>query len=112
LQREREAEALLVVLELELRPVVADLRGHGGVELVDGDNDGVREVVRRHLPLLHILVLFLLQQLRGATVVGGGELHQARLRAPASSAGRIPATTWRGGEFAGVTALGRGLAAR
>jgi hypothetical protein len=45
-------------------------------------------------------------------VVGGGELHQARLRAPASSAGRIPATTWRGGEFAGVTALGRGLAAR
>jgi hypothetical protein len=40
--------------------VVADLRGHGGVELVDDDNDSVREVVRRLLPLLHILVLFLL----------------------------------------------------
>jgi hypothetical protein len=50
------------------------------VELVDGDNDGVREVVRRHLPLLHILVLFLLQQLRGATVVGG----RAPPNAPAS----------------------------
>jgi hypothetical protein len=35
----------------------------------------------------------------------GGRRRAPRLRAPASSAGRIPATSWRGGEFAGVTAL-------
>jgi hypothetical protein len=54
------AEALLAVLELELGPAAADLRGHDGVELVDGGDDGVRAVVWRRLPLIH--VLFLLQQ--------------------------------------------------
>jgi hypothetical protein len=40
-------EVLLVVLELELGPAAADLRGHDGVELMDGDDDGVLGGERR-----------------------------------------------------------------
>jgi hypothetical protein len=53
-------EALLVVLELELGPAMADLQGHKGVQVVDDDDDGAQEVVRCYLPVLH--VVFLLQQ--------------------------------------------------
>jgi hypothetical protein len=41
------AEVLLVVLELELGPPAADLRGYDGVELMDGDDDGVLGGERR-----------------------------------------------------------------
>jgi hypothetical protein len=57
-------------LELKLGPAVADLRGHYGMELVDGNSDNVWEVVWRRLSLLYVLILFLLQQLRGVTAGG------------------------------------------
>jgi hypothetical protein len=41
------AEALLVVLELELEPAAADLRGHDGVELMNGDGNNVLGGERR-----------------------------------------------------------------
>jgi hypothetical protein len=111
LQRRREAEALLVVLELELRPVVADLRGHGGVELVYGDNDDVREVERRRLPLIHIPVLFLLQQLRGATAVGGAAVSSAPA-SPCEFRGPDSGDLMTRRRVRGCDGAGRGLAAR